>query len=168
MPSKSAVMAAIVGPLLCTGCAATPRLGISKSGNFPIAASSFSLVERLDTPASATLSACLAAHGMSVSAKPMYLAQLIETDRPRRVGAMDSGSLTGTTPDRPTWLPDAAPDRRAVRSLTFSLMLASTGQEIYRIAVSERYRPRAKGPAPVDLAQVACSNLADPPVPAAG
>lgn len=164
---KSAGVAWILGALLCAGCAETPRLAITKAGNLPITAASYSLVEGIDTPASVALSACLAARGMTVSAKPTYLAQLIETDRPGGVGVMSSRSVAGTTPKDGTWLPGAAPDRLAVRSLTFSLILASTGQETYRIAVSERYRQQRKDSAPADLAQVACSNLAGAGVAAA-
>ena len=165
---KLASVASILGAVLCAGCVETPRLDIAKTGNLPTTASSFSLVEPMGTPASIALSACLAAHGMTVSAKPNYLAQLIETDRPGGVGVMSSGSVTGATPKDTIWLPGAAPDRLAVRSLTFSLILASTGQEIYRIAVSERYRPQGKNRAPADLAQLACANLAGPAAPAAG
>lgn len=164
---KSAGVAWILGALLCAGCAETPRLAIAKTGNLPMTAASYSLVERVATPAGIALSTCLAAHGMTVSAKPTYLAQLTETDRPGGVGVMSSRSVAGTTRTAGTWLPGAAPDRLAVRSLTFSLILASTGQETYRIAVSERYRRQGKNPAPADLAQVACSNLTGPAVAAA-
>jgi len=159
MSSKSAAMAAIIGIMSCAGCAQTPRLDIAKSGVLPAADSAYSLAEPLDTPASATLSACLATRGIHVAAKPAYLAQLVETDRPGMVGVMGPQPAEGI-PAAATWLPGAAPGRRAVRSLTFSLIRASTGETVYRIAVSERYRPRAKRAALADLARIACSSLA--------
>jgi hypothetical protein len=142
------------------GCAQTPRLDIVKTGMLPAAASSFALVEGSATPASAALTECLASHGITVAANPLYLAQVSEADRPRAVGAL--ARQPDGTKGKPQWLPGAAPDHRPVRSLAFSLVLAATGREVYRLTVSERYSPHAKGAKADDLAKAACASLADP------
>lgn len=166
MSCKSASVVSVLGIVSCAGCTPTPQLDIARTGSLPAAASSFAPVQPLDTPASATLSACLATHGIRMSTKPVYLAQIIEMDRPGAVGTMGLPP-TEAAPGAAAWLPGATPGRRSVRSLVFSLIDASTGQVVYRIVVSERYRPKAKRPLPADLAQLACASLTAPPAPSA-
>lgn len=150
----------ILGMVSLGACVQTPRLDIVKTGALPPAASSFSLVEGADTPARAALADCLAGHGVSVSATPNYLAQVSEAVRPRSVGALQR--QPDGTKGKPQWLPGAEPEHRWVRSLAFSLVQASTGQEVYRITVRERYSPRSRGAKAADLAKAACANLASP------
>lgn len=144
-------------------CVPAPRVDIVKTGALPPAASSFSLVEGADTPARAMLAGCLAGHGIAAAADPAYLVQVSEAERPKKVGALvrqpDGAPVAAKA--RPQWLPGAIPDRRWVRSLAVSLIRASTGQEVYRIVVSERYSPRSKR-ARTDLAKAACDGLANP------
>jgi hypothetical protein len=153
-------IASILGIALLAGCVQTPRLDVVTTGVLPLAPSSFSLVDGPDTAARAALSDCLTGHGIGRSAKPTYLAQVSEADRPKSVGA--SERQPGAKKGKPQWLPGAAPDRHAVRSLTLSLIQASTGVEVYRLVVSERYSPRPNHSKPNDLTKMACDNLSSP------
>jgi hypothetical protein len=160
MPKTISGLAAILGVVSLGACVQTPRLDVVKTGALPPASSSFSLVEGTDSPARAALADCLVRHGLGQSETPNYLAQVSEAVRPKSVGALQR--QPDGTKGKPQWLPGAEPERRWVRSLAFNLVQASTGREVYRIVVSERYSPQSKGAKPADLAKAACDSLASP------
>jgi hypothetical protein len=162
MRSTISGVAAILGVVSLGACVQAPRLDVVKTGVLPPASSSssFSLEEDADSPARAMLADCLTRHGANRSETPNYLVQVSEAVRPKAVGA--SERQPDGTKAKPQWLPGAEPDHRWVRSLALSLVLASTGREVYRITVSERYSPGSKGTKLTDLAKAACDSLATP------
>lgn len=151
------ITAAAAAILACCGCAEHPRLGIARTGMLPPVGVSYAAVDRDPTGAIDALSACLTARGfVAQSTTPTYLMFVTESERPGAVGAAADEPKDGGK----TWLPGAAPGRTPVRTLTLTLVRASTGEEVFRIVVGEQYRPGRRRKAPIDLAAAACANLA--------
>lgn len=159
MLKKMTIVASLSSVALLAGCAQTPRIAVAQSGILPAAPASFALAEGTDAPVGAALSTCLTAHGFAASAKPTWLALVTEADRPRAVGAL--GPEPQVAKGDPKWLPGTAPDKRPVRSLTFVLIRAGSGEEAYRLVVSAPYRASRADAAP-DLATTACTSLFAP------
>ncbi len=154
MMKKAAAFGCSLAALAAGACAQMPRLSFQQSGILPPAGSSFALADSVDAPGSQVISDCLGGAGLKVSDDPGYLAQVTAADRPKAVGALER--LAVGDKGKPNWLPGTSPKRSQVRSLALTLVRRASGEEVYRLVVSERYRPKAKA---ANLAEAVCLRL---------
>lgn len=144
---------------MLSGCATTLRPAIVTSGALPARGGSFALVEGVAGPSAAALVTCLEARGYTVSATPLYIAMITDTERPASVGVASMAAGDGKPGP---WLADAAPRNAPTRSLSLVLVRAATGEEVYRISVNAVVPAKPGRRPPINLADAVCAGLSPP------